>query len=810
MSPLFRRRAGLVLISLLLLPGLRAAQDFSTLYAFSLFAGTASIGSDDGSGATARFFRPTAIASDAAGNLYVADSLNHTIRKISATGSVTTLAGFARSPGTADGAGVAARFETPQGVAVDAQGNVYVSCFNSHTIRRITPAGSVTTLAGSAGVSGSADGTGANALFSKPSGLAVAPSGDVFVADSGNHTIRKVTPAGIVTTVAGAAGTPGSTDGAASTARFRSPQGLAVDAAGNVFIADNGNYTIRKLSAAGDVTTLAGSAGQAGSANGTGSAARFGTTGGLAVDATGNVFVPEFNGDIRKISPAGVVTRLAGTPDRPGWTDGDVSTATFFGPRAVTLDAAGNLFVAEYDNNIIRKISPAGTVSTVAGLVEENAKGFADASGAQARFRDPHGLAVDASGNVYVTDSGNFLLRKITPSGTVSTLAGATGTAGTTDGAGNAARFNGLDGLTMDPGGSLYAIDQDRIRKITTAGVVTTFATGVNGRGLAVNSSGTAYVISTSLNAVYQVTAGGTPALLAGGDYILPITDGTGSGAHFYFPRGGAISPNGTLYVADSGANLIRKVTPAGAVTTLAGVALYAGSDDGAGADARFNYPTGIAFDAAGNLIVSEPNSVRKITPLGAVSTLAGSPWSTPANPAVLKLAFGVNGGDAIAATANGAIYLISGQAIYQGLPAAAPAITTQPQNLTVSSGSNVQFSAGASASPAPAYQWYFNGEPFSGATGSTLSFSNARSTDAGEYSVVITNLLGSVTSNRATLTVSSGGGGGGSSSGGGSGGGTSGGGGGGGGGAPSLWFFLTLLILVALRPRRSAGFAER
>ena len=215
------------------------------------------------------------MAVDGSGNVYVADTDNNTIRKITPAGVVTTLAGTAGVPGSADGTGSAAQFNYPGGVAVDGSGNVYVADIDNNTIRKITPAGVVTTLAGTAGVHGSADGTGSAAQFYDPHGVAVDGSGNVYVADTDNNTIRKITPAGVVTTLAGTAGVYGSADGTGSAAQFNYPAGVAVDGSGNVYVADTYNDTIRQITPAGVVTTLAGTAGMPGSADGTGSAARF-------------------------------------------------------------------------------------------------------------------------------------------------------------------------------------------------------------------------------------------------------------------------------------------------------------------------------------------------------------------------------------------------------------------------------------------------------------------------------------------------------------------------------------------------------
>ena len=322
----------------------------------------------------------------------------------------STLAGTAGSSGSTDGTGSAARFNQPHGVSVDTAGNVFVADRNNHTIRKVTSAGVVTTLAGSAGISGATDATGSAARFSYPYGVSVDTAGNVFVAEYNAHTIRKVTSAGVVTTLAGSAGLSGSTDATGSAARFRNPIGVSVDTAGNVFVADYGNHTIRKVTSAGVVTTLAGSAGLIGSTDATGSAARFYSPIGVSVDTAGNVFVADtINQTIRKVTSAGVVTTLAGTAGSPGSTDATGSAARFYYPYGVSVDTAGNVFVADTNNHTIRKVTSAGVVTTEAGLA--NTSGSNNGLGSAARFYSPIGVSVDTAGNVFVADYGNHTIR---------------------------------------------------------------------------------------------------------------------------------------------------------------------------------------------------------------------------------------------------------------------------------------------------------------------------------------------------------------------------------------------------------------
>src|SRR5208283_5392910 len=283
-------------------------------------AGTAGqSGSADGTNSTALFYYPSGVAVDCAGNVYVADTDNSTIREVASGGVVTTLAGSAEQSGSTDVMGAAARFSSPVGVGVDSAGNVYVADTGNSTIRKVTANGVVTTLAGAVGLTGSADGTNGTARFSNPAGVAVDSAGNVYVADTGNSTIRKVTSNGVVTTLAGSAGLSGSADGTNGTARFSSPEGVAVDTAGNLYVADAGNSTIRKVTSGGVVTTLAGSAGLSGSADGTNSTARFSNPSGVAVDSSGNVYVADAgNKTIRQVTGNGVVTTLAGSAGQSG------------------------------------------------------------------------------------------------------------------------------------------------------------------------------------------------------------------------------------------------------------------------------------------------------------------------------------------------------------------------------------------------------------------------------------------------------------------------------------------------------------
>lgn len=318
-------------------------------------------------------------------------------------------------------------FSHPGGIAVDSSGNVYVADYITNKISKITSKGVMTTFAGS-GAAGSKDGIGTSASFFFGAGIigiAIDSFGSFYVAnsayeikDSGNCKIRKISQEGVVTTFAGS-GYWGSTDGTGTNASFYCPEGIAVDASGNVYIADVYNNKIRKITPAGVVTTFAGS-GSNNNTDGIGTNASFYLPAGIAIDSSGSLFVTSRSSHvIWKITRAGVVTIFAGS-SAGGNTDGTGTSASFFSLSGIAIDSSGNLYVTDKGNSNIRKITSAGIVTTFAG---SGAWGNTDGIGTSASFMWPEGIAVDISGNVYIADTGNYNIRKITPSGVVTTFA---------------------------------------------------------------------------------------------------------------------------------------------------------------------------------------------------------------------------------------------------------------------------------------------------------------------------------------------------------------------------------------------------
>lgn len=655
------------------------------------FAGQGvAFGYADGTGTQAKFTLATGLLGsythpstnltmDGAGNLYVADMANHVIRMVTPAGVVTTLAGKAGASGNTDGVtGVDARFNNPTHVLVwtqdgsNAANVLMVADCNNNTIRRLTRQGDgtwmVTLEAGTAGTYGGVttqnlnsptglakyndkifiadrrsnsiriydpaaaagsritrlsgggtntsfgfvDGDAATARFNAPSSLAIDPSnGDVYVADRENHVIRKVTQAGVASTVAGT-NTAGFTDANGTAARFSRPTSIVRDAAGNFFISENGNHAIRKMDASLDVTTLAGT-GSAGFAEGTGTSAVFNGPQGITLDAAGNLLVADsMNGHIRKLTASGSPATYTTSPFAgarwAGAVDATGIAASFNVPNGVAVDNDGNTYVADEANKLIRKISPEGAVTTIG-------TGFT--------WTTPYALSVDNALNVYV-------LERLSPNSAVRRISGTTGEV-TTLALTGATLSSNCRGIAVNPEGTFfYVADGNNLRWFDVAtnsqsAAITTGLSSVN--GIAVANDGV-YWVEFGSHTVKKVdlSLAGTPTVIAGG--TQGFADGIGAAASFRQPVALALALDGsgnatTAYVVDQGNHALRKIVlSTGEVTTLVGVpdgglAGRIGVVHGtltSGGTAGLYFPKGIGITPAGDLMVSSSDGIVQIT----------------------------------------------------------------------------------------------------------------------------------------------------------------------------------------------------
>ncbi len=619
----------------------------------SLVAGNCQGGfsGDGGNAVNAQLNNPQGIAVDLAGNLYIADENNQRIRKVTPAGIITTVAGSSTAGFSGDnGPATSAQLNSPQGVAVDSTGNLYVADSLNSRIRQITPNGAITTIAGTGTAGNSGDGGPATAAtLSRPIALALDSAGDLYIGDAGSSEVRKIAPGGTITRVAGTGVYGYSGDsGPAIDANLSTPAGLALDSAGNLFIADDQNFRVREVNPAGTISTYAGS-GLPGYSGDGGPATSANLTGpiGVAVDYSHNLFIADYSGLVRLVNASGTISTPAGQNNLLFSGDGGpASFAQFNGPWGLARDGSGNLYVADWRNYRVRQITPAGTISTFAGtgsLPDSGDGGLATSANVS-----PFVVAPDTLGNVYMADQSR--IRKVAQGGTISTVAG-TGVAGYGGDNGPAigAQLSSyLPGLAVDSNQNVYISDwvNQRVRKVTAAtGVIATIAgtgaPGYNGdgmpatsaelsnpAGLALDSVGNLYIADYTNNRVRKLALNGTISTVAGNGTAANTGDGGAAiSAGVLSPWGVAVDGLGNLYISSQG-NTIRKVTAAGIVSTIAGtgVAGYSG-DGGLAASANISYPLSIAVDAIGNIFFSDfaNNAIRVLQPAGPEPVLSVS-----------------------------------------------------------------------------------------------------------------------------------------------------------------------------------------
>jgi sugar lactone lactonase YvrE len=569
-------------------------------------------GYTDGTGAAARFNATKAIATDTAGNAYIVDSDENVVRKMTPAGVVTTFAGRSGITGSVDGWGGAARFSQPVGIAVDARDFVYVADSYSGTIRRISPQGVVTHVV-------------PNSTFTYAGGVAVDPSGNIYVVDAFTYTIRVIRPSGAVSLVAGSSGVEGTADGVGSAARFGFMHGLAWNGAtGELLVAESDRVrrvAINGSTFAGTVTTVA---------------VLGNYVNGVTVDASG-VYAAVSTAVVMRIS-GGTAEIYAGDRfNMQGSNDGSLEQAKFIFPSAIAAAPGGILYVVDYGTYNVRRIA-GGFVSTIAGTASQH--GLPGGTCDSALFNGPTDTAVDSHGNIFVADSYNSTIDKITPACQVQVFAGSVGHIASSDGTGANASFLELGTLAIDTSDNLFVVDGSAIRRITPAAVVTTYAgvadqsgstngNGTNARfsypfGIAVDGSGSVFVADQN-HVIRKISPSRDVTLVAGAVGQSGSADGMAGMARFNVPAGMAFAADGTLYVADYFNETIRKVTmPDAVVTTVAGSPLEWGSNDGTGAAARFSAPHDLAIGSNGTLYVSDGlNNIRQIVG-NVVTTVAG------------------------------------------------------------------------------------------------------------------------------------------------------------------------------------------
>jgi uncharacterized protein (TIGR03437 family) len=597
---------------------------------------------DNGPAVAAQLAQPEGLAVDRAGNLYIADAANHRVRRVTPAGVITTVAGNGHAGFSGDnGPSEAAQLNQPYSVAVDSAGNLYIADLGNQRVRRVDTAGIITTVAGNGERGAAGDGgPAASAQMLSPRNVVVDPAGNLYVSEFDGHRVRFLARDGSISTIAGTGIAGFSGDGGpAVAAQLAFPAGLALDPEGALYIVDSANLCIRKVQA-GAISTVC-------------DRRKFGVPyirlSGIAADSAGRLYIPEsINAFVWQLS-AGVLTRVAGAPGSGVYSgDGQPAVQTALNtPVEVALDGNGNLYISEARR--VRGVSAAsGTISTIAGDGSFDYSGDG-ASAQQAALSGPVGLAL-LNGDLYIADQGNQRVRKVAADGSISTVAGNGQASHTGDGLpAPGASLNAPAGLAFDAGGNLYIADSNnnRVRRVDPSGVITTLAgTGLSDgfggdgdpatltplsqpQGVAPDPSGNLYIADTNHNRVIRVAPDSTVHTVAGTGSPGYTGDGDPSALpQLYGPTGLALDSDGNLYIADTLNHRVRMLAAGGVISTIAGTGTSGFSGDGGAAGAaQLSYPRALAIDAGRNIYIADSgnNRIRMIAPDGTIATIAGA-----------------------------------------------------------------------------------------------------------------------------------------------------------------------------------------
>jgi gliding motility-associated-like protein len=605
--------------------------------------GTAGYAGDGGQATKAKLSNPVGVCTDHAGNIDIADEYNGRIRQVSTSSFINTIAGNGKASFSGDGGpATAAQLFVPIGVVKDASGNIYIADSWNHRIRMVNTSGVISTFAGN-GVNGYGGDGGAatKASLSFPNGVAVDASGNVYIADAGNNRIRKVNTSGIISTVAGNGfGWYGGDGGQATATELNNPTGIFVDASGNMYIADKNNSRVRKVATSGIISTIAGNgtSGYAGDA-GPATAAELNSPTSVTMATTGVLYIAD-NGNqrIRQIS-GGNITTYAGNGTAGNTGDGSGATAAEINnPFGVSIDGSGNVYIGDASNNKVRKVSTSGIITTYAG---NGTSGYSGDGGPAtlAKLNYSSGVFADPTGNVYIVDELNGRVRYVNTGGTINLVAGNgvfsfSGDGGPAD----SAQLFFPVGVATDYSGNTYIADcfNHRIRKVSPSGIITTFAgNGTGGfagdggpatnaeinfpTGVAADAAGNIYIADVSNNRIRKVNSSGTISTFAGNGTAGYLGDGgPATAAELNDPTGVMIDLAGNIVITDKSNSVIRSVAPSGIISTIAGTSVAGfGGDYGPATSAELNNPWATAEDNNGNIYITDyqNNRLRVLRP---------------------------------------------------------------------------------------------------------------------------------------------------------------------------------------------------
>ncbi len=817
-----------------------------------------------GAATSSAFEHPQNIATDSAGNLYIADPNAEVVEKVTPAGQLSIFAGIAGQTGAASqGTATGVDLSAPSGVAVDSSGNVYIADTGHDRVDEVNSSGALTFFAGT-GTAGQPTAGPATSSDVDPAGLAVDSSGNVYIADRGNSRVEKVTSSGTLSIIAGTGTAGAPTAGAATSSKLNGPFGIAVDASGNVYIGDLGNSEVEKVTSSGTLSIFAGT-GTAGSATaGPATSSELNQPYGLTVDSAGDVYIADYSAhEVDRVTPSGTLSIFAGTGTagtQTASTAGVATSTNLGGPNGVALDSSGDVYIADYDDRVIDEVGawtaptftadtpgaatygsaysytftasgyPAPTFSVSSGalpyglslnattgvvsgkpmgsgtfsVAATNGVGSVIAGPFTLSVTAPAGdilafagngvsgnptagpatssdmslpeqVAVDSSGDVYVADYSADVVEKVTPSGTLSIVAGISGSSGTpTAGPATSSHLHEPSGVALDGSGNLYIADtvNDVVEKVTPSGTLSVFAgTGTAGAptagpatnsdlnapvALAVDSAGDVYISDWSNHEVEKVTASGTLSVFAGTGTAGVATAGAATSSMLDHPRGIAVDGAGNVYVVDSTDPQALKVTASGTLSIITGTGVSGNPTAGAASSSKLRSPYGVAVDRQGSVYIADPGAseVEKVTASGTLSIFAGisgssgTPSAGPAASSKINFPIGVGldtSGDVYISDANDEL-------VYE-VTAAAPVFTADAPSAT-SYDSAYNYTFAATGIPAPTFSVSSGALPYGLSLNTTTGVVSGTPMGSGTFSVTATNSAGTAVAGPFTLSV--------------------------------------------------------
>lgn len=546
-------------------------------------------------------------AVDSAGSLYIADPVNQVVEKVTPAGALTVLAGTVGKPGRpTPGPATSSHIDNPNGVAVDTSGNVYIIDSNNIVIEKVTPAGVLSVVAGTVGVGGPPrPGPATTFPLNSPTGVATDAGGDLYIADTDNEVVEKVTPAGTLSIFAGTGTIGPPIPGPATSSSLDFPSGLAVDTQGALSIADEGNNVVEKVTPAGALSVVAGTGTYGTPTPGPATGSKLAHPTSVAVDTSGNLSIADpSNNVVERVTPAGTLSIAAGIVGTSGTpTAGPATSSHLYNPAGVAVDRSGDLYIVAFGyvglsamvNSAVEKVTPAGTLSVVAGTRTDGPPTPGPAASSDLGL--PKGVAVAPGGDLYIADTTNQVVEKVTPTGTLSIVAGTVGTSGTpTPGPATKSHLGGPVGVAVDTSGNLYIAD----------------------------------AVS---NVIEKVTPGGALSIVAGIVGGGPPTPGPATSSHLSNPDGVTVDTAGNLSIADSLNRVVEKVTAGGSLSIAAGDGTSGAPTPGPATSSHLGQPTGVAVDRTGDLYIGDFGLVEKVTPGGVLSVVAGGGGNGPPTP---------------------------------------------------------------------------------------------------------------------------------------------------------------------------------